>query len=165
MKETYQPGFVYTVDVIKDGQVVDSETVHNLIPSEGLNHILSVLLAGGAQVPTWYIGLYEGNYTPTVDDLMATFPAAAVETTAYVSGTRMEFVDGAIASGSVDNSAAKAEFEFNGTKTVYGGFISSNSAKGNGSGTLLSAVRFGSPKVLESGSVLRVTAGFALVSV
>ena len=164
MKEVFKPGFTYTIETLKDGQIVDREVQHNLIPTEGLNHILSVLLSGGAQVATWYIGLYEGNYTPSTNDVMATFPAAATETTAYGAATRIEFTEGAIAAGAVDNSAARAEFTFNATKTIYGGFICSSPAKGNASGTLLSVVRFGSPKPVESGSVLRVTAGFSTLS-
>ena len=165
MNEQMKAGFEYLVEVIdKNGVVQDAEVIKNLMPVEGITHVLNTILKGGAAVATWYVGLYEGNYTPTTPDIAATFPALATESTAYDAATRVAFVPGAIAAGNVDNSASKAEFTMTADKTIYGGFISSASAKGSTSGVLLSAVRFGSPKSIEAGGVLRVTAGFTLAS-
>lgn len=157
-------GFTYLVEVIKDGVVVDREELHNLMPTEGLNHMLSVMLAGGAQVGTWYLGLFEGNYTPVAGDTAATFPASATETTTYVEATRVAFTPGAIAGGAANNSAARAEFTSNSNKTVYGAFMVSASGKGAASGVLLSAAKFSTTKSFDSGSILRVTAGFTTAS-
>lgn len=164
MKDKMKVGFTYLIEEIKDGQVVSVEEVKNLVPAEGITHILNTVLKGGAQTASWFIGLYEGNYTPVGTDTAATFPGSATECTTYSAATRVAFTPGAIAAGSLDNAANKAEFTLSANKVVYGGFISSASAKGSTSGILLSAVRFGSPKSLDSGSVLRVTAGFTLVS-
>jgi hypothetical protein len=157
-------GFTYTIEVLKDGVVVDTETVHNLMPTEGLNHVLSVALAAGAQAPTWYIGLFEANYTPVAGDTAATFPTSATETTTYVESTRVAFVPGAISGGTVTNSASRAEFTSNSNKTVYGAFLTSASGKGATSGVLLSAAKFSTSKTFDSGSVIRVTAGFTTSS-
>ena len=158
-------GFTYLVEVVDaHGNVTDSETIHNLMPIEGLDHVLSTVLKSGAQVTQWFIGVYENLYSPTPNDTMALFPASAGESTAYVATTRPAFTAGTIATGSVDNSAAKAEFAFTGTKTIIGGFISSSSAKGSTSGVLLSAVRFGSAKSVDASSTLRITAGFTMAS-
>ena len=165
MNETQSVGFEYTVEVLdKDGNVTDREVVHNIMPIEGIHHVLNTVLKGGAQVAQWHIGLYESAHTPTPNDIMATFPTQAVETTEYVSTTRMPFTPGTLTAGSVDNSANSAEFDFTTTKLIYGGFLSSSSAKGSTSGVLLSAVRFGSPKSVDSSSTLRVTAGFTMAS-
>lgn len=165
MNEKLIPGFTYTVELVRpDGVVIDREVTHNLMPEEGLNHVLNTVLKGGAQVSNWFVGLYEGNYTPVDGDTMAAFPAAATETTAYTSVTRVAWTGGTVDNGVVDNTAVRAEFTFSADKTVYGGFMSSVSSKGSGAGTLLSAVRFGSPKVVESGGILRVTAGFTMAS-
>jgi len=164
MNTNLKARFRYLVEVVKDGVVTDSEVVDNLMPTEGLNHMLGVTLKAVTQAATWYIGLYEGNYTPVAGDTAATFPASATETTTYAESTRVEFNEGSITAGAVDNSANRAEFTFNAAKTVYGGFISSASAKGGVTGALLSAVKFSSPKVLEIGAILRVTAGFTLAS-
>lgn len=165
MSENTSAGFEFLVELLVDGKVVDSEVVHNLLPTEGINHMLNVVFKGGAQVTTWYVALYEGNYTPLSTDTAATFPAAAVECTTYAEATRVEWVEGAIAAGAVNNSAARAEFTSNALKTVYGGFITSLSTKGGTTGTLISVVRFSSPKPFESDSVLRVTGGFTMTSV
>lgn len=165
MKEHQPIGLVYTVETLdKEGRVIDIEVVHNLIPTEGLNHTLGVLFKGASQVTSWFLGLYEGVYTPTAADTAATIAANATECSAYAESTRVPFVSGSVASGSVDNSASRAEFTLNANKTVYGGFLVSSSTKGGTNGVLLSVVRFTSPKVLESGSVLRVTAGASFSS-
>lgn len=160
--------FEYLVEVVRpDGSVDESQTeiVENLVPTEGLNHFLNVVLKGAGQVTTWYIGLYGNNYDPQATDTMATFPGTAGEvTTQYTEATREEFVEGTVAAGAVDNSASPAEFTFTETDTVYGGFISSVSTKGSTSGTLLSAVKFATAKSMAADGVLRVTAGFTIVS-
>lgn len=158
-------GFNYVIEVVdRFGHVSQREEVHNLIPLEGLNHVMNVLLKAATQVPTWYIALYEGNYTPDTNTTAATFPAAATECTAYTPTSRVEFVEGTVAAGAADNSASRAEFTFTAAKTIYGGVITSAAAKGATTGVLISAVRFASPKVLDVGSTLRVTAGLSLVS-
>jgi hypothetical protein len=165
MNEQVKGGFEYLVEVVdRNGNVVDSEVVKNLMPTEGINHVLGVVLKGVAPVSSWFVGIYEGSYTPASTDTMATFPGAATECTAYDEATREAFVSGAITSGSLDNGASKAEFTMNAAKTIHGGFIGSSSSKGSTSGVLLSVVRFASPKVLDVGSILRVTAGFTMAS-
>lgn len=157
-------GFTYTVEHVRNGEVLSTETVKNLMPLEGINHMLGVTFKGVTQATTWYIGLYEGNYTPVLGDTAAAFPAAATECTAYDESTRVEFNEGAVSGGALNNAANVAVFTMNATKTVYGGFVSSASAKGGISGVLGSAVRFASAKSLESGDLFRVTAGFTLAS-
>lgn len=158
-------GFEYLVETFKDGELVDSFTVHNLMPTEGVNAMLNTMFKSASQVGTWYIGLYEGNYTPVIGDTAATFPGAATETTAYIAATRVAWVPGTPSAGILDNSASKAEFDMNAAKTIYGAFMSSASAKGATSGVLVSAVRFPSPRVLDSDSILKITAGITLTSV
>ena len=152
-------GFTYTIETIKHGKVVDTCTAHNLVPTEGANAILLGALLGGAQGPTWYIGLYEGDYSPSVADTAVLLPSLATECTAYSGATRQPWAPGAAVGGATSNSASKAEFTFTGSKTVYGGFMTSAPAKGATTGALVSIVRFPSPRVLDPDSVLRVTAG------
>lgn len=157
-------GVNYTIEVIRGGAVVDSETVHNLMPEEGRNHAVSVITKGATQVPTWYIGLFEGNYVPVDSDKASTFPSNATECTAYLPATRVEFVEGAVAAGVVENTASRAEFTATAAKTIYGAFLVSAQAKGAVTGVLMSAARFTAPKVLQIDDVLRVTASFSLTS-
>ena len=157
-------GVNYTIEVIRGGAVVDSETVHNLMPEEGRNHAVSVITKGATQVPTWYIGLFEGNYVPVDSDKASTFPTSATECIAYLPATRVEFVEGAVAAGVVENTASRAEFTATAAKTIYGAFLVSAQAKGAVTGVLMSAARFTAPKTLQIDDVLRVTASFSLTS-
>lgn len=165
MKNSAKAGFVYTIETIKDGKVIDREVVHNLLPIEGINYLISTGLKGGAAFGAWYIGLFEGAYTPVPGDTAATFPTAATELTAYSESTRRALTLGTVAAGAADNQASKGTFTgtTNG-KIVQGGFVASAPAKGATTGVLISAVRFSSPKHLDSGTVLLVTAGFSIVS-
>ena len=162
--ELARAGFVFEFEHVRRGVVIDRWTQHNLMPIEGLNHLLGVLLKGSTQIGTWYCGLYEGNYTPISTDTAATFSASATETTAYVEATRVPIVFGAVAGGTVNNAASKAEFTLNADKTIYGGFIASSAAKGATAGVLLSAIKLSSPKAPTAGDILRATAGFTIAS-
>lgn len=164
MNSEARSGFLWTLELEHADGTIEREQVHNLIPEEGLNHMQSVVFKGASQVATWYIALFEGNYNPDGGITAATFPSVATECTAYSPSTRPEFVEGSVVSGDVDNSASRAEFTFTANKTVYGGVITSASAKGATTGVLMSAVRFSSPKVCEEGAILRVVAANSLVS-
>lgn len=164
-QEDIRSGFLWEIELVApDGTVLEREVVKNLVPTEGLNHFASVLFKGGTPNATWYVGLFEGNYTPIAGATAATIAAASTETTAYDEATRVEWVEGTVASGALDNTASKAEFTFNANKTIYGGFLVSSSTKAGTTGVLASLVRFSSPKTPEAGAVLRVTAGLAFTS-
>lgn len=157
-------GLVWTFDVLRNGEVIDTSTIHNLLPQEMVTYLMNAGLKGGTQVTTWYMAPYEGNYTPVSTDTAATFPAAATECTAYDEATRREWVEGSVVSGVLNNLASKAEFTFNAVKTIYGGFLTSNPTKGASTGVLGSVVRLPSPKTPGIGDVLRLSAGFSLTS-
>lgn len=157
-------GINYFVEVIRDGKVIDTEEVHNLVPTEGLNHILGVEFKGTTQVLSWYLAIFEGNYVPTSADTAAALPAASTECTAYAETTRVPFVGGTVAGGVLDNSASRAEFTMNATKTVYGAYMTSAPAKGATTGVVVSSVRFSAAKNLVATDILRITAGLTLTS-
>ncbi len=159
-------GATYIVEVVdRHGRVTQRSIERNNVPLQGLNHIAAVVFKGATQVNPWYLAPYEGDYTPTPGDTAATIAAAAVEITTYSLAQRAEFNEGAVADGSVDNSANKAELTFTADKTVRGVFMISSSPKGGNTGTLISVVPFSSPKTVPNGSVLRIVSGFAFASI
>lgn len=164
MKDSAQFGLTYLVEVIRDGVVIDREEVHNLVPTQGLNHILNVEFKSTTQVTAWYLAIFEGNYVPTSADTAAALPAAATECTAYAESTRVLFVGGTVAGGVLDNSASRAEFTMNAAKTIYGAFMTSAPAKGATTGVVISSVRFSAAKNLVATDILRITAGMTLTS-
>jgi hypothetical protein len=117
------------------------------------------------QTTTWYLGLFEGNYTPVATVTASSIAADATETTAYVASTRPEYVEATASGQSITNSASRASFVFNATKTIYGAFLVSTNTKGGTSGVLFSAARFGSAKAVESGDELLLTYTFSASSV
>lgn len=157
-------GFEWVVEHVRGGVILTREVARNLVPTQGLDHILNVVLKGASQQASWYVGVYEGNYTPVAGNTAASIAAAATESSAYDEATRPAWIGGAVAAGSVDNTAARAEFTFNATKTIYGGFLISNSTKAGTSGVLISAVRFATAKAVVDNDILRVAAGIAAAS-
>lgn len=157
-------GFKYVVEHIRDGVVLSVEEVCNLIPTEGLDYILNTALKAGSAVPSWYIALFEGNYTPVAAVTAATFPAAATESTAYSETNRVLWVAGAVAAGAVSNSASKAVFTMNATKAIYGIAQTSVLTKSATTGVLVSVARFAAVKNVESGDTLNVTSSISMTS-
>lgn len=151
--------------IVRDGHVIDEWEDHNLVVNEGLNHLLDVLFHGATQVTTWYLGVFEGNYTPVATLTAATVTAASTECTAYDETTRQAYDEAAAASQSITNAASKATFTFNAAKTIYGAFLVSASAKSATSGTLFSAARFGTAKTVVDDDQLLLTYVFNASSV
>lgn len=139
-----------------DGREAWRERAKNLVPIEGLNHMLGVVLHGVTPITTWYIGLFEGNATPQLTITAATLPGLLTECTTYAETTRVEFVESAPANGNADNAANLAAFTSTADKTIYGAFVSGASSKGATSSVILSAFRFPSPKPFSTGSKLYV---------
>lgn len=164
-QEVLKAGWVYDVESWQDGKLIHAQRAHNLIPIEGINSMLSTWLKQGSQPTNFYVGLFEGNYTPVPEDTAAGFPSAASELTAYSASNRVALTLGSVSGGAVDNLSNPAEFTgtTNG-KQAMGGFITTSPTKGSTTGVLCSAVKFASPQPLGSGVKLVVKASFQIVS-
>lgn len=144
--------------------LIEDEDTHNIMPTEGLNYLLDVGIRAQSQLTAWYIGIFEGNYTPVLADTAAGFPAASTESTAYAETTRQAYTIVAASGGVLTNAASPAVFTMNATKTIYGGFIASASAKSATTGKLVSAAQFSSSKAVQATDVLSITATITLTS-
>lgn len=151
--------------IIRDGKIIEEFSEPNIVVNEGLNALLNIMFNGSTQITTWYLGIFEGNYTPVAGLTAATVTSASTECTAYTASTRQEYVEAAASSQSITNSANRASFVFNATKTIYGAFLVSASAKSATTGTLFSAAKFSSSKSVESGDELLLTYTFNASSV
>lgn len=154
----------YHGQIIRAGRVIDEFEDSNLVVNEGLNSLLDIYFHASTQITTWYLGIFEGNYTPVATVTAATIASAATECTAYTNGTRPAYDEAAASSQSITNSASRASFVFNATKTIYGAFLISNSTKSGTSGTLFSAARFSTSKAVESSDELLLTYTFTAAS-
>jgi hypothetical protein len=158
-------GGKFVGQLIRAGKVIEEFEDSNLVVNEGLNSLLEINFRSGTQITAWYLGLFEGNYTPVASVTAATITSASTETTAYTQSTRPAYSPAAASSQSITNSASRATFTFNATKTIYGAFLVSSSAKSGTTGTLFSAARFASSKLVESGDELLLTYNFSASSV
>ena len=154
----------YHAKHIRQGEVIDEWDCDNLVVNQGLNYLLSAGLGAGSQISSWYLGLFQANYTPVAGDTAATFPGSATETTGYTAGARQGFTAGAVSGQSITNSASAASFTFNATLTIYGAFLASSSVISGTTGTLFSAAQFGTAKSVVSSDVLLLTYSFAAAS-
>lgn len=160
--EKAKTGFRYTLEKIRDGEVIDTREFHNLMADEGLNHMLDVGLSGGTQITTWYLVLFENDHTPAAGSTYAT-PGFTECTSGVNESVRQQWQEGGVSSKAVTNSANKAVYQFNTTKTVYGAAIvgggSAASTKGDtaGGGVLLSC-GVATPLEVENTEYVRATA-------
>ena len=154
----------------KDGNLKWEEKNHNLVVNVGLQDMNAKYFTGSTYTAAWYIGLYGAGSSnnPAASDTMSSH-AGWTEVTAYSNATRPACTFGTptTADPSVaTNSASPATFSINGTTTVSGAFLVTNSTKGGTTGTLFSASDFttGDRSVI-SGDSVTVTYTFSLDAV
>jgi len=150
-------GGVFTIEHVRDGKVIDKWEEPNIVVNEGLDDLLDVHLHGSTQHTTWYIGIFEGNYTPVATDTAANIASNATESTAYTESVRQTWVEAAASGQSITNSANKATFTINATKTIYGAFLVSDSTKSGTSGVLFAATKFSASRSVVATDQLLVT--------
>jgi len=138
-----------------DGKEKWRELNDNLIVTVGLNDLLDKFFKGSGYTGAWYIGL-KSTGTALAADTMASH-SSWTENTTYSESVRQTLTLGTPAAGSVNNSSSKATFSINGTTTIFGAFLVTNSTKGGTSGTLYGVVDFGSSRAVISGDTLEIT--------
>lgn len=142
-------------------KLIDEWKEHNICTDEGLNALLDIMFHSATQLTTWYVLIFETDTTPVAGTTYAV--PVWTECTAYDEATRPEFVEAAASGKSLTNSANKASFTINATKTIYGAALVAGGTgaptKGDaaGGGTLYCASKFAVSKPVVSADVLNVT--------
>ncbi len=162
MRASARPESIWDFECFdKHGRLKWKESVHNLVTNQGLDHYLDVALSGGTQITSWYVALFEDDHTPAAGNTYAT--PGYTESTAYDEATRQAWTEAGVSSQSITNSASKASFTIDATKTIYGAALvgggSAASTKGDtaGGGTLLCLSAFSSGKPVEDDDVVKIT--------
>lgn len=150
-------GGVFTFEHYRNGVKIDEWVTKNIMTNQGLDYVLDASVANGSQIASWFTGVFKGNYTPDGTETGANVAGLSTEATEYSAGTRVAYVPGTVTSQSVDNTAVKASFTINGTVTIYGAFLSSDSAKSGTGGSCLCISRFPSQRDLVAADELLVT--------
>src|SRR3989304_6899883 len=151
----------------RNGKLLWKETIENIVTNQGLNRLLDTMFYAGSttQITTWYVCLFEDNYTPLSTNTYAV-PGYDECDSADYSGTRKTWTPNAAASSQqMSNSNSKAEFTMTGTLTVYGGALVGATAgtpqtQGDTAatnGTLYCSSKFSTSKAVVNGDVLKVT--------
>lgn len=153
----------------RKGKLIDKWEQKNVNTTEGLNHLLNVGFHGDTPITSWYMGLFEDDYTPLVTNTYAT--PGFTESTAYDEATRPAFVEAEATTKIITNSASKATFTISDTKTIYGAFLCGGGTGGNtkgdaaGGGTLFASSKFATAKEVVDDDILMVVCSITLADV
>lgn len=168
-KSLIKIGTWWEFELLRQGKLIDNWANGNVTTDQGLNFMLNVMFHGTAAVATWYIGIFESNTTPLVTHTYAV--PGFTECSAYTEAARVAFVEAAAGSKSITNSANKATFTINDTKTIYGAALfgggSDPTVIGNtaGGGTLFASSKFALSKSVVATDILLVTCTITLADV
>ena len=148
----------FRLEVWRQGKIVESEVLNNLITYEGFDHLLDSTFDAATQVANWYIGFIDnsGFSAVAIGDTHDSH-AGWTETTPYSDATRVEWGPDAAVNGVITNSTS-ADFTINATAAINGIFISNISTKGStASGVLFNAASLAAVKNVVSGDTVKVT--------
>ena len=119
---------------------------HNIVTNEGLDALLDIMFGATAKIATWYVIIFETDTTPVAGTTYGT-PVFTETNAAYDEATRPEYIDVPSSGQSISNSASKATFTMNATKSIYGAALlgggSAPTTKGDtaGGGTMYCAAQ------------------------
>jgi hypothetical protein len=160
MRSGAKLGGVFEIDCYRpDGSLAWHERAENIMTDEGLNRNLNVFWHGTTQTSPWYMGLVETDTVPAAG--MTYDTPVFTECTAYDETTRPAYNEALSTAKSTTNSANKAAFTMNATKTIYGAFLASVSTKGDhtaGADNVLACyARFSASQAVQDDYVLSAT--------
>lgn len=154
----------WTIEVFdnaKDMNLISTCTSPNIFTNEGLDHVLNTEFYGDTQITAWYCVMSETN-TAAAAGMTYAVPSFT-ETQAYDEATRPAYTEAAASSQSITNSANKATFTMNASKTLYGAALVGGGTDANtkgdtaGGGTLDCYALFGTAQPVISGNVVSLT--------
>ena len=131
------PQTFYTMECVRDGRRVWREAFHNLVTTVGKNKLLDAMFKTGEGANAWYVALVDNASFSAyaAADTMGSH-AGWIESVAYNEATRQAYVASTPASSSTNNTASRAIFTMNATKTIRGAFLTDSSTKSGTTGTL-----------------------------
>jgi len=162
-------GTLWEFEHFRKGELLDQWKQGNVNTNEGLNAFLDIMFHGATQIATWYMTVFESDTTALITHTYAV--PGYTECTAYAPATRPEFVEAAAAALVTTNTANKASFTFNDTKTIYGASLVGGGtdptvkADAAGGGILFASSKFATSKSVVNTDVLLVTCTITLADV
>lgn len=163
LRGEFKIGGRFSAKLIRADETVEEWDVHNLIVNQGLDHILATEFAAGAQITSWFMGVFGNNYVPVGTDTAASIAANSGEIAAYNGSGRQPYT-GVEGGQQVTNAAAPANFTFTAPETIYGAFVISSSGFQATTGVLFAAAQFTASKLVGIGDQLLLTYAFGAAS-
>ena len=152
---------VWDVEHWRRGQMLSRTRDHNICTDQGLNALLDIMFHASTQITAWYVLIFETDTTPVAGTTYAV--PVWTESETYDEAARVAYVEAAAAAKVMTNTASKATFTMNATKTIYGaalvggGTAATTKSDVAGGGTIYCASKFASSKAVEAADVLKVT--------
>lgn len=136
----------------------------NLIPTEGLAHILNVALGTTPKPANYFLALFSAAAQPTATWTAASFAATASEITSmtegYAEAVRPKWTPINTSTSSIDNMAtgnvAKVTMRTATSITVQGAAMLTTSARGGTTGALISAAKYSAPRTFQDGDTYEI---------
>lgn len=148
-------GFFVVECLDADGNHKWTAETHNMPVSVGLDYVLNVSFRAQSQLASWYLGLMNTG-TLAAGDTMGSH-AGWTENTAYAAATRPQWTAAAPSGNAIANSST-VDFAVNGSGTIAGIFVTSDSTKSGTTGTLWATANFtGGSQAVSNGDTLKVT--------
>ena len=140
------------------------QRTENLIPTEGLAHILNVALGTTPKPASYHLALFSAAAQPAANWTAASFATTASEivssTEGYSSATRPTWTPTNTATNSIDNmtagNVAKVTIRTASSLTVQGAAMLTSSSKGGTTGALISASKYATPRVFQDGDTYEI---------
>lgn len=161
MKQRAKVSTIWRWEHYRGGVLIDTWQDENVVTNEGLDYLLNAAFKGSTAISSWYFATYENDYTPNGGETYAV--PGFTECVAIDETTRPACSLGSVLNQSVDNSANKATFTFNASKTIYGGGLMGGGTAPDtigdtlGGGKVYCVARFSSgSKLVADDEVLKV---------
>lgn len=147
----------FSFEVVRNGEVVETFEVDNLVTTQGVNDMLETQFRGGAQ-KSWYFGLIrDSGFTSSANSDTALSHPGWTEYTAYSEATRQEFVAAAASGRAVVSSTSLATFTMAADVVMRGIALFSSNVKGSTDGILFSVATLPIARQLLAGDQYRVS--------
>ena len=143
----------------RDDKLIDKWEEGNICTDQGLNYMLDAAFSAGTSFATWYVALFNDNYTPAAGATYAT--PGYTESANYDEASRPQWQEAGPSAKIITNSANKASFTMSTGETIYGAALVSYATKSNtahAGAKLFNVSQFTTgSKAVENDDVLKVT--------
>lgn len=148
----------FKVEVIRKGQVIQTEYFTNGVVNEGKDSILTSYFFNTAPPTTWFLAFIDNAGFSALDDANDTAASHTgwTEATGYSEPNRPTWVTTAAASQSITNPTP-ATFSITSTQTLKGVFTISDNVKSGTTGVLWATALFSGDIPVTNGDIIKIS--------